>query len=512
MKKTKKRIKTPTYILTLKLKTNAYEEAILNKRFEIGRKLYNAVLGLALKRYNSLTERKEYRKLKKTIIETNKKIKNTKDKNKIKELKIEQNKLYKEIKTLYKEFNLTEYGLINTMTPLYKPFNKNIDNKTAQAIASRAWKAIDKLINGNGKKVYFKKYNELNSLEGKWNKSGMKYDGQGNVKWNKLKIPVIIKNTDTYAQKAIKDKVKYIRIIRKTIRGKNKYYVQIILEGIPPNKNRNKNKKETGTVGIDIGTQTIAIVSDKQVKLLELAPEVNVIYKKEKILQRKLDRQRRSNNPNNYNEDGTIKRGIKLNWKKSNKYKKTQNKLKEIKRKQKVLRKQSHEKLANFIITLGDTIKVEEMNFKGLQRRSKKTTINKKTGKYNKKKRYGKSLANKAPAMILSIIERKLKYNDQELIKINTREVKASQYNHIEDENQKKPLSERWNIIGDNKIQRDLYSAYIIKNVNIEDRKTINREKMIEEFENFNKLHKKEIERLENLKKRKHKLISSFGI
>ena len=85
-------------------------------------------------------------------------------------------------------------------------------------------------------------------------------------------------------------------------------------------------------------------------------------------------------------------------------------------------------------------------------------------------------------------------------------------YNHIEDENKKKPLSERWKIIGNNKIQRDLYSAYIIKNVNIEDRKTINREKMIEEFENFNKLHKKEIERLENLKKRKHKLISSFGI
>ncbi|MDM8533981.1 hypothetical protein QUF55_04660 [Clostridiaceae bacterium HSG29] len=62
------------------------------------------------------------------------------------------------------------------------------------------------------------------------------------------------------------------------------------------------------------------------------------------------------------------------------------------------------------------------------------------------------------------------------------------------------------------KIKRDLYSAYIIKNVNIEDRKTINREKMIKEFENFNKLHKKEIERLEKLKKRKHKLISSFGI
>ena len=215
MKKIKNRIKTPTYILTLRLKTNAYEEAILNKRFEIGRKLYNAVLGLALKRYNSLTERKEYRKLKKNIVETNKKIKNTKDKKKLKELKIKQKKLYREIKTLYKEFNLTEYGLINSMTPLYKRFNKNIDNKTAQAIASRAWKAIDKLINGKGKEVYFKKYNELNSLEGKW---------------NKLKMPVIIKNTDTYAKEVIKDRAKYVRIIRKTIRGKDKYYVQIILE------------------------------------------------------------------------------------------------------------------------------------------------------------------------------------------------------------------------------------------------------------------------------------------
>jgi uncharacterized protein (UPF0216 family) len=101
------------------------------------------------------------------------------------------------------------------MTPLYKRFNKNIDNKTAQAIASRAWKAIDKLINGKGKEVYFKKYNELNSLEGKW---------------NKLKMPVIIKNTDTYAKEVIKDRAKYVRIIRKTIRGKDKYYVQIILE------------------------------------------------------------------------------------------------------------------------------------------------------------------------------------------------------------------------------------------------------------------------------------------
>jgi len=35
---------TPTYVLTLKLDTNNRDESILNKRFEICRKLYNAIL------------------------------------------------------------------------------------------------------------------------------------------------------------------------------------------------------------------------------------------------------------------------------------------------------------------------------------------------------------------------------------------------------------------------------------------------------------------------------------
>ena len=73
------------------------------------------------------------------------------------------------------------------------------------------------------------------------------------------------------------------------------------------------------------------------------------------------------------------------------------------------------------------------MNFRGLQKRAKNTTINEKTGKFNKKKRFGKSLGNKAPAMLLEIINRKLGYFDKQLIKIDTWSVKASQYNHADD-------------------------------------------------------------------------------
>ena len=46
--------KKQRYILTLKLQTELYEEDILNKRFEIGRQLYNSVLGKSFKRYQEM--------------------------------------------------------------------------------------------------------------------------------------------------------------------------------------------------------------------------------------------------------------------------------------------------------------------------------------------------------------------------------------------------------------------------------------------------------------------------
>ena len=157
------------------------------------------------------------------------------------------------------------------------------------------------------------------------------------------------------------------------------------------------------------------------------------------------------------------------------------------------------------------------MHFNGLQRKAKETTINEKTGRYNKKKRFGKSLANKAPAKLLEIINRKLKYQGLQLYKINTYKVKASQYNPLTDECNKKTLGERWN--KNIEIQRDLLSALIIKNVIIDiDNKgnikadTIDKYKLLSEFDSFKVLHDKEISRLRELKNSGVKLLSSMGI
>ncbi|MEX0083126.1 RNA-guided endonuclease TnpB family protein [Clostridium butyricum] len=509
-----KKNKTPSYILTLKLKTEKYQEDIINKRLEIARNISNALTNKVLKRYNSLLESKEYIHIKKQLNPVNKNYHNSDNIKSKKIFEKQRKELYKQLEELYIKFSLSQYSLYEDVKPMYKHFKDNIGSLEAQAIADRVWSKFDKLLHGNASKVTFSIYNNYNSIENKWNKSGLKYDINSNtVKWNKLIIPVIIKNNDLYAQKAIQNKVKYCRIVRKLIRGKYKYCVQLVMEGIPPVKVNSetgeiKNSIGVGNVGIDIGTRTIAFSSQYDVKLLELCPEVENIERKKSILQRKLDRQRRANNPNNYNYDGTIKRGVKLEWTKSNKYIKTQNELREIQRKQADIRKQSHEKLANYIISLGDRILVETMQFQGLQKRAKKTTKNQQ-GKFNKKKRFGKSLANKAPAMLIEIIKRKLKYEKLEILKINTQKVKASQYNHFTNEYNKKELKDRWN--KDIEIQRDMYSAFLIMNVN-DDLESINRDKCIETYNSFKLLHDKEIQRLKELKLQGYKLISSMGI
>ena len=97
------------------------------------------------------------------------------------------------------------------------------------------------------------------------------------------------------------------------------------------------------------------------------------------------------------------------NHKKANqKYIKAKNKLKDLYRKQADIREQDHNILTNEILKNGNIIYVEEMNFKALQSRSKKTEKNDK-GKFKKKKRFGKSLANKSPSKFLTILQNKLK-------------------------------------------------------------------------------------------------------
>ena len=472
------------FVVEFPLKTEKYQEDTLNKRLEIGRQIYNSLANVTQKRYKEMIKTKKYRNLISSLTGNKKTDK----------------EIWEQINDIRKQYGMSEYSFHKDVKMMQKHFKDNIDCFTSQKIATTLWKSYDKLFFGNGKKVYFKQYEELNSLEGKSNKTGIRLINDTLV-WNGLKIPIVIDYNNYYEYQAMQCEIRYNRIIRKYVRNKYKFYIQVTFKGNPPVKVDTKTGEikhciGSGDVGLDIGTRTIAISSQTDVKILELANRVQNIENQKRKLLRKMDRSRRCNNPNNYNKDGTIKKqgNKKVVWSKSNHYIKRQNELKELYRKQADIRKYQHECLANYIISLGNKVYVEKMNFAGLQKRAKNSGKND-GSKFKRRKRFGKSLANKAPSMLLTIINRKLGYFGERLIEIDTSNAKASQFNHFDGTYTKKSLSQRWNDFNGIKIQRDMYSAFLIMNI-ADDLKGFDINKCNKRFENFYRLHNLEVDRL----------------
>lgn len=228
------------FVLNLKLKTEKWQEDVLNKRFEIGRHLYNSVLGKAFNRYNEMIKTKKWRENQSSLFEIYKIHKNNE-----KLLKKNSKSFYDIRNEMLKEFRLNEYSLHEDIQLMQHKFKKNIDAFTAQKIASRVWVALDKLIFGDGEEVHFKgKNNTLNSLEGKSNGTGIRYDIETNLfKWNGLEIPTMLDIDNPYEVNCLRNRICFCRIKRKFVRGKYRYILQLVLEGVPPVKLNKKQGK-----------------------------------------------------------------------------------------------------------------------------------------------------------------------------------------------------------------------------------------------------------------------------
>ncbi len=74
-------------------------------------------------------------------------------------------------------------------------------------------------------------------------------------------------------------------------------------------------------------------------------------------------------------------------------------------------------------------------------KRAKETTVNSK-GKFNKKKRFGKSIKNRCPSGFQTTVEKKFKVTGGTYIEVPNN-YRASQYDHTADDYIKKKLSDR---------------------------------------------------------------------
>lgn len=415
-----------TFIHELPLHADPHAARSLDIRLDMARQLYNAGLGEALRRLALMRESESYQAARKLP-------------------KVDKAARQKAFKALIQQYGFSEYALhqFEKKTRNACAIGEHIDAFTGQKVVSRAFSAVKEYQLGKRGRPRFKGTGQFVSLEGKSNTAGIRWRDD-HVVWNGIELHPIFDCKDKHGIQAhaLASEVKYTRLVKRSVRGRARWFAQLVLDGVP----KIKRPVAAGVVGLDLGPSTIAAVAQDSAILRPFAPEVDEIGKRLRIVQRAMDRSRRALNPQNFNADGTVKKGTKR-WMVSTSCLVLKTEAAELQRVMAVRRKHSHGKLANEILAMGTTVRTEVLSYRAFQ------------------KNFGKSVGRRAPGMFVEMLRRKAANAGGAVEEFDTRRTRLSQTCHC-GAVAKKKLSQRWHVCNCGvQAQRDLYSAFLARYV-----------------------------------------------
>lgn len=485
----------PRFIHEFELDPTPAQARELGIRLDLARQMYNAFLGQAnrrMKRCKRDPRWKQAGQLSKAVAHQVAHLRKAGKKGEAKALCAPANALYAAVKrdvivaerlkhepeytgTIIPDLKHPDAGIMTRFRQAH--FKEHLDFKSCQAMATRAYATVNKIVFARPTKrkdgtlkfprARFAKKGEskaLDSISIHWRGDHLEWNNQLHT----LKIPVRFDTEDrhgiqAHALAAIvdpKNVCEGIRVLSRTIRGQERWFTQLTIKGHAAWKDAQYPPGHEKTIGIDFGPSQIGIFSEAGGAKLELAEGLRHDYARIRRLQRYLDRSRRATNPDNYHDNGTIKRtpGTRLVWHKSTRYLAAQKTLADLWRGYAAHRKNLLGKLANEIIAKGTIIKIEALSYKAWQ------------------KHWGKSIGRGAPGMLVAMLRRKVeqisdsgrelkgaRVSGGQLIEFPTRHTKFSQLCHGCGSYKKKPLSKRIHQCecGVGPIDRDIYSAFL---------------------------------------------------
>ncbi len=444
-------------VITIPLKTEKWHEDVLFKRFEACRNIYNAMLGFELKQYKKLTESEQY-KSSIEVIYSYYRTDDNDEKERIKKSDEYKNAL-KTQNVLFKEFGFTSYEFGKTAISFSKHYRAIIPTKVAQmSVGYTLWAAFERMIYGNGNSVHFKKYDTFSSLvtDGKsairivgpdrrtvmrmnpYGKYSLAFTTRSEHGKN-LYIPLLVDREDKYLLEMMERDIHTVRIIRKKVRNRYRYYVQLTVSGTPAIK-RDEDGKELHTVkqgklGVYIDTTSITIVSDDGTSTIDIKRE-NTIEDTIAELTSFMEESKRISNPENFNDDGSIKTGIPLNWEYSKNYLKAKNKRADLLRKDREQRKIDANIIANSIMAMGNDVVINDYPFQAAAKRKKFAEGEEltKNGRPRRKRKAGKAINENAPALIVTTLDAKLKargYNGVKKVRLKDVDYRIEEYRTV---------------------------------------------------------------------------------
>ena len=338
----------------------------------------------------------------------------------------------------------------------------------------------------------------------------------------------------------------YVSLVPQIIRGKRRIYIHICIEGTPKVK-RNKNGQPRhalgqGVVGEDLGPRSIAVTHKDGVFLENIrcvGKKPEAVQEEIANLQSAIARSLIATNPQNFNDDGSMKSG-NIIWNVSNNCKKKISQFKDCCRRKSINIHLGINQLVNYIRSLGDTLIIEENNASALAKRGRsivKSNANSNTscavalntngaqsnaqqqssaiksnsngsnqaqsvitiqsfdkqdfnysltGEYRVKlmKRFGRSIYKYCMGYVWAHAQQKFLNTGGQFI-IVPRNYRASQYDHTADTYTKRKLSDRMITLSDGTVvQRDCYSSFLLYCYSF-DSKAIDKDKCKSEFARF---------------------------
>jgi hypothetical protein len=436
---------TPTFLLELPLVVNAGQAKRLRALLEAGRQFYNAVLSAGQKRLRHMRADPGWQEAR-NIPRTQKQERKA------------------AFAALREQYGFSEYAFHELARKLRVSFlADHLDAVLAQRLSTRAFRALNRVCLGEARRVRFKSHGRgLSSIENKRNDTGLRFVLQeleegnaGHLIWQEDRLPALIDWEDEVVAYGLRQRIKYARLVQRRARSERaagadqaayRYYVQLALEGIALQKPKHSVGRDI--VGADLGPSTIALVPRAGEASLaplceELAPNTQQIRR----LQRKMERQRRAANPDNYDARGCIKKQGKqrLRWKTTKSYEQTRQRRAAKEHKLAAHRKSLHGRKVHEIVAVGTTIIIEKLSYRAWQ------------------KQYGRSVGLRAPGMFVAQLRRTVASTGGTLLEVPTRTSKLSQFCHGCGMHVKKPLSQRWHHCpcGVGPVQRDLYAAFL---------------------------------------------------
>lgn len=467
------------YSLTFALATNRGDEEKLEKLFKVAYCCYKDAFNVFRKRLDAYYNDREYKELIDRAIarkeENEKVVFTTEDKDKFKELQ-EQYKL-----------RFGSFPDNELRKKLLANYNTYLNDNIVSAIIVNVQAGVKKVLFDKGERISIKKYRDFTSINAVRDNGLCVRNDNLIYKRNNIDVPIIIESNKEKIIKAFNnDKIKYVILKRKVTNNGWKYLVNIHFDGVPV---PSFDTKDGVRVGVDVTSAYIGVVTNDFIYYEHLfAPEQEDA--KIRLLNRKLDRQRRASNPNKYNDDGTIKKGNKDKWFFTKEYRKTQNELKLLRQHRADTVEYHQNRLANLICSFGNDIVIAQKDFENKRKRTKETTIDE-NGKYKSKaSKYAKSIQNNAPSQLIDKVKTRMEYIDGNFMKV------SGTYEHtklidiftgaelgIDEE-------DKYVIINGKKINTTVYYAYVLTGYNKES-DSLDYNYLTKNFDNFYDLYRK---------------------